>query len=837
MNRRKLGIIEYMTQTYRLYEYFLPKHYDLTLTLEREKRQFHGSVTIAGHKPHHNHPILLHAKDLTLHRVTVDGELSHVTPLAHDAHRLDIDLPRGDYTISVEFSGTITDPMHGLYPCYYERDGNKKELLATQFESHHAREAFPCIDEPEAKATFDLTLITEPDVTALSNMPIARCQKEDGRKKTSFTTTPRMSTYLLAFVVGELHASTAQSKNGVEVSVYSTLSQAKSTHQFALAEAVRLLDFYEDYFGVPYPLPTCYHVALPDFSALAMENWGLITYREGYLLTHETTPIDQQRYIATVIAHELAHQWFGDLVTMRWWDDLWLNESFANVMEYIALDNLHPDWHMWDDFAAKESTMALSRDQFASIQPVAYHVRTPDDIAAVFDKAILYCKGSRLIRMAITYIGEDAFRQALRQYFTDFAYGNTEGHDLWHAMHTASGKHIEALMEHWLTHSGLPIVSVVHTPKGYEISQHRFAVGRDSDNTLWPIPLAAAHEAFPDVLHDASMHQIEAASPQLNVGGVSHFVTQYDDVSFETMCQLARGDSLSSVERGMFLYETYLLTQSGRYSMAYLLGLLTSLADESSSAVWLTISEILDALNLIAPPDQFETYVRRLLRPSATHYAIDETQPDDANQRKTHGIINRLLVRYGDQHTIDHALAMYRQSMSLEDIEGDLQSALFLAVSRYGTTQDYARLVHLHTSTTNASLRDIVARALAAGSDTALMESWVRALHEPSTIKPQDVPTWFYYLMHNPVSREMTWQWLHDHWDWLLEHFGNGHALEKFPMYGAKTLYGDAWLRRYKTFFDTHDDPTIRRAVRVGIDEITARTAWADRDHKFLENL
>ncbi|MFZ1459138.1 MAG: M1 family metallopeptidase [Candidatus Saccharimonadales bacterium] len=831
-----------MTQTLRLYEYFLPKHYDLTLTIEREARRFHGRVVITGHKPHAVHPIMVHAKDLTIQAAMIGDTLVPTTPLRHDAVQIGDGLPAGDYDVTLEFSGTITDPMHGLYPCYYERDGEKHELLATQFESHHAREVFPCIDEPEAKATFDLTLETEADVTVLSNTPEkkmdeGRRTKEEGTKMTQFGTTPRMSTYLLAFVVGELHKTTATSQNGTEVSVYSTLSQAKSSHQFALDEAVALIDHYEAYFGVPYPLSKCDHVALPDFSALAMENWGLITYREGYLLAEDNTPVDQKRSIATVIAHELAHQWFGNLVTMRWWDDLWLNESFANVMEYMSLDALHPDWNVWDDFAAKESTMALGRDQYGSIQPVAYHVKTPDDIAAVFDKAILYCKGSRLIRMTIAYIGEEAFRAALKQYFTDFAYGNTEGHDLWRAMHAASGKHIEALMEHWLRHSGLPVVTVTSDGDSFAVSQHRLSVGHEAEGTHWPIPLAAADDHFPSLLHDHAAHDIAADSPQLNVTGVSHFVTNYDDAAWSQMLDLLDTGRLSAVERGLLLYEAYLLAQSGHTSSERLLDLLPHYAHEESSAVWLIISYVIAALSITAESivtrPEFDTYVQTLLAPASTTYNLAAAASDDT-ARKTQGIISELLISYGHAASVSAALDQFRQADDLSDLAGDLQPAVYGAVAAHGTKKDIIRLIHLHSTTRDAHQRDIISRALATSRDMTSLGIWINALSDSESVKLQDLPLWFYYLMRNPVSREATWQWLHDNWPWLLENFGNGHALEKMPMYAAKTLHGDEWLRRYREFFDTHDDPTIRRAVRVGIDEITARTAWIDRDHKVI---
>ena len=313
--------------------------------------------------------------------------------------------------------------MHGLYPCYFTHDGVKKQLFATQFESHHAREVFPCVDEPAAKAEYDLTLVTQTGITVLGNMPVKSEEENGDSRTTTFEKTPRMSSYLLAFVIGELHKKTARTKSGVEVNVWATPAQNENTLDFALDIATRSIDFYDEYFGVKYPLPKSDHVALPDFSSGAMENWGLITYRESCLLADpELTPESSRRFIATVIAHELSHQWFGNLVTMNWWNDLWLNESFANMMEYVAIDALHPEWRMWEDFATNEVTAALRRDSLDGVQSVQADVNHPDEISTLFDPAIVYAKGGRLLVMVRKLIGEEAFRAGLKSYFEKFAY-------------------------------------------------------------------------------------------------------------------------------------------------------------------------------------------------------------------------------------------------------------------------------------------------------------------------------------------------------------------------------------------------------------------------------
>lgn len=348
-----------MTELKRLYDTFHPEHYNLSIAIDRQARQFSGTVTIRGDILPGQTSVGLHSKDLLIDSVTYDGKKA-------DHHHGDndelwishADITPGNHIIVIGFSGNITDAMHGIYPCKYSLEGQTHELIATQFESHYAREAFPCIDEPEAKATFDLTLSTEPELTVLSNLHHTSQKLENGLLVTSFATTPRMSTYLLAWVVGDLHKKTAHTKSGVEVNVWATPAQRPESLDFALDHAVETIEFFDDYFGIPYPLPKSDHVALPDFSSGAMENWGLITYREVALLADPaTTTIASKQYIATVISHELSHQWFGNLVTMKWWNDLWLNESFATLMEYVAVDAIHPEWNAWLDFATQELSL------------------------------------------------------------------------------------------------------------------------------------------------------------------------------------------------------------------------------------------------------------------------------------------------------------------------------------------------------------------------------------------------------------------------------------------------------------------------------------------------
>jgi|GEM_PF-32096 len=470
----------------QLINFFAPEHYDLMLDINRIERKFSGTVKIRGKQT--GEEIRLHAKDLDISLATVNGEEVKLKKYENDEIGLKgAGQGEANCEIYLEFSGQITDSMHGLYPCYYEVDGEKKELLATQFESHHAREVFPCVDEPAAKATFDLTLITESDVEVLSNMPI-RSQdilQDLTLQKTTFETTPKMSTYLLAFATGDLQKVTAKTESGVEVNIYATKAQKAESLDFALETATRAIDFYDEYFGIKYPLPKSDHIALPDFSSGAMENWGLITYRETALLADKNTGLSSKQYIATVIAHELSHQWFGNLVTMKWWDDLWLNESFASLMEHISTDALFPDWQMWLGYETGDVVAALRRDALTGVQPVRQDVNHPDEISTLFDSAIVYAKGERLLKMCRAFIGEQAFRAGLQKYFAKFQYRNTEANDLWNCLSEASGQDIASLMTPWLTRPHYPIVCAGFDDKTGEITlkQEKFIASGKNQQT------------------------------------------------------------------------------------------------------------------------------------------------------------------------------------------------------------------------------------------------------------------------------------------------------------------------------------------------------------------
>lgn len=816
----------------RLIETFIPTNYSLTIEIDRKKRSFSGTVTIEGSSPKKG-KIRVHAKDLQLQTVLVDGKNMPFMPDIHDEIAIgDDSLASGHHVIVIGFHGLLNDGMHGMYPCYYQHDGKRKELIATQFESHHAREVFPCIDEPEAKATFDVTLITENDVTVLGNMPVIRQKVEHGKLVTTFDTSPRMSSYLLAWVYGELQSKSAITEGGVEVNIWATPAQPAKSLDFALDIATRTIDFFDEYFGIKYPLPKSDHVALPDFSSGAMENWGLITYREIALLADpKTTSVSSKHYIATVIAHELSHQWFGNLVTMKWWNNLWLNESFATVMEYIAVDALEPDWNVWLDFVSTESVMALRRDAIDGVQAVQVDVNHPDEISTLFDGAIVYAKGARLLRMLRAYVGDTAFRKGLGTYFKNHAYSNTEADDLWNALSAASGKDIASFMNTWISQPGYPVVTA--TPSG--ISQKQFFIGpHKRSKKLWPIPLAAISSKMPEMFDTAEKKLSIPAGTRFNPNDSAHFITHYSKSLMAPL--IAAVPLMTPTERLQLLHEQTLLARAGLISSAELIPLLSAYRDESNESVWdilaLTIGEL---KKFVQTDKKAEQALKQLAGELALQqferlgWEPKENEPEE--DTKLRATIVSLMLYAEEEAAVTHAHRLYK-STELRKINPELRASILAAVVRDSTNGAIVKeLIAVYATTHSADLQMDICNGITAIRSNSGINTVLRSITNSKIVRPQDVGRWFVYMMRNRYAADKTWHWMKDNWDWIEKTFGGDKNYDDFAVYSASGVMTREMLADYKKFFTPLAGlPTFQRVVPMGISEIEGRLDVIERD-------
>lgn len=820
-------------------EKFVPENYNIFLDINRTEKSFSGNVAITGEA--FDNVISFHQKDLTIATVLLDNQNLDFK-VDNQQESLSIDLPEtGTITLVIEFSGKITDNMTGIYPSYYTVDGMKKEVISTQFESHFAREAFPCVDEPEAKATFDLSIKFDQaaDEIVLSNMPEVDAERRKETGLWTFDTTPRMSSYLLAFALGDLQGKTASSKNGTEVGVFSTKAHNPKTLDFALDIAVRVIDFYEDYFGVRYPIPLSYHVALPDFSAGAMENWGLVTYREVYLLVDENSTVKSRQNVALVVAHELAHQWFGNLVTMKWWDDLWLNESFANMMEYVSIDAIEPSWNIFEDFQTTGVPLALQRDATDGVQSVHVAVNHPDEINTLFDPAIVYAKGSRLMHMLRRWLGDDDFRAGLKIYFEKHQYSNTIGHDLWDALSEASGKDVAAFMDAWLEQPGYPVVTAEVVDDTLVLSQKQFFIGEGQDqNRIWPIPLNTNWTGLPETLTEERLaipnfSQLAAQNEgalRLNTANTAHYITNYKGQLLKAVLnQLTELDTTSKLQ---VVQERRLLAESGEISYAELIPLLTKLTDETSYLVSEAIAQVVDGLDMFMDEDseaqaEFKALVNRLMQKNYDRLGFEpqvgESDEDEMVRQKAIS-----LMLYADNaDAVAKAEEIFdAHKENIESIPASIRLSVLANQVKHAETEELVSLyLDCYVKTNDGNFRRQLAAALSNTKEKATVERILGELKNKDVVKPQDLAmSWYRPFLNKDFSQGAFWNWACENWDWITSALGGDMSFDKFVIYPANTFKTPERLEEYKAFFEPQlDDMAISRNITMGIKEISAR--------------
>ena len=816
-----------MAEVKRFYETFHPDHYDIYLDISREKKSFHGKTIVVG--------------DAQEELVKLNQKYLKITSVRVDQKKADFDYNDkeevvnikagkvGKMKIEVDFEGKLTDSMMGIYPSYYEVDGEKKQLVGTQFETTFARQAFPCVDEPEAKATFALAIKFDekPGETIISNQPEEKFK--DGVHY--FKPTVRMSSYLVAFVFGDMQKKLTKTKSGVEIGVFATKAHKAKELDFALDIAKRSIEFYEDFYETPYPLEHSYQVALPDFSAGAMENWGCVTYREAYLLLDpDNTSLDMKQLVATVIAHELAHQWFGDLVTMKWWDNLWLNESFANMMEYVAIDALELNWKIWEMFQTFEVPAALQRDATDGVQSVHVMVNDPAEIDALFDSAIVYAKGSRMLVMVRALLGDKALREGLKNYFAAHKYSNATGDDLWNALGKASGLDIGAIMHSWLEQPGYPVVNAKVEDGKLVLTQKQFFIGKGKEvGRKWQIPLNANYAAVPKIMKDEELVVgdykdllANNGTPfRLNVGNNSDFIVKYDQTLLDDI--LSHVDELDAVDKLQLLQDFRLLAEGGQMSYADIVPLLPKFADSTSPIVNNALYRIMTTLrNFVTPGSDEEKQLKKL------YDLLSEKQvkrlgllpkvgeSNDDNLTRPYVVSDSLYADNDD--TINGLHAIYSEnSDNLEGISADIRSAVLVnEVKNFGNMTLFDKLLKKYQETSDASLKQDLCAGITSTKMPEIIDAIVDDFENAQVVKPQDLRAWYRNVLANPFGQEQAWNWIRLEWPWLEATVGGDMEFATFITVTANIFHTEERLKQFKDFFEPKiNTPGLTREIKM----------------------
>lgn len=831
-------------------ETFVPEHYDLFLDLNRADKTFSGKVTITGEAK--TSKISLHQKDLTVEAVEVAGQARPFT-LDKDNEALYIELEAaGAVVVTITYTGQITDNMTGIYPSYYTVDGVKKEIISTQFESHFAREAFPSVDEPEAKATFDLALKFDQaeGELALSNMPEIDVENRKTTGVWKFETTPRMSSYLLAFAAGDMQGITAKTKNGTLVGVYATKAHPESNLEFALDIAVRCIEFYEEYYGVKYPIPQSLHVALPDFSAGAMENWGLVTYREIYLLVDENSTALSRQTVALVVAHELAHQWFGNLVTMKWWDDLWLNESFANMMEYVSVDAIEPSWKIFEDFQTSGAPYALKRDATDGVQSVHVEVKHPDEINTLFDGAIVYAKGSRLMHMLRRWLGDDAFRKGLGAYFEKHQYGNTIGRDLWDALSQASGRDVAAFMDAWLEQPGYPVVTAKVENDCLILTQKQFFIGEHEEKgRLWPVPLNSNWQGLPDTLtterleipNYAALAAQNEGALRLNTENTAHYITDYQGELLDAL--LNNLSSLDNISKLQIVQERRLLAESSKISYADLLPVISKLANETSYMVVSAVSQVLEGLNRFVDEGSqtegdYKALLKILSQSNFDRLGFEKQAGESDEDEMVRQLIVGNMIKADDETAKAQASQIFdKYRDNLEKLPAAIRLQVLVNQIKHHESKELTKLyLDLYVASNDGSFKNALSTALSYTKNKETLDELLATWKDKFTVKPQDLSAWYARFLSRDFTQEAVWTWARENWDWIKAALGGDMSFDSFVISPAVIFKTEKRLAEYKAFFEPQlDDMAISRNISMGIKEIAARVELVKREKEAVE--
>lgn len=772
---------------YRLPRHLVPHRYELRLEPDLTSATFSGIAIITLTVTQATSMAVLNAVDLTISSATLKGpdgdRFEAAIELDQAMQRCQLTFPRpisvGESQLTLVFRGTLNDQLRGFYrSTYKDQSGAVHTLAATQFEATDARRAFPCWDEPDFKAVFATTLVIDPSLTAVSNTSVVSESIESGKKVMRFADSMKMSTYLVAFVVGELQATKPVFIGKAPLRLW-TVPGKQALTSFGREIAAASLKFFEEYYGIPYPGDKLDLLAIPDFASGAMENLGAITFRETALLVDERTGTHAERErVADVVAHENAHMWFGDLVTMSWWNGLWLNEAFATFMEMLAVDAWKPEWKRWDAFGVSRAA-AFSVDGLQSTRPIEYPVRAPKDADAMFD-VLTYEKGASVLRMLEQHIGPTVFRDGVRDYLRRHAYGNADTKDLWVSLGQAAKQAVPDLMDGWIFQPGYPLVTARQVSETeLVLSQQRFAYLSTSESTeqRWQIPIQIRMIAGGKIDHrrllltDRETHVSLPKGVQhlfVNEEGHGFYRVRYDSPLLQRLLE-AGVDRLAPSERFCLVSDVWATAICGLTPLSDYLHLTGHFIQERDKNVWAVLLDSFSFLNRIitaADRPALEAFVRARLTPAVSELGWIPQAGDDELARQLRGELIGALGKLGNDPVIQQqAVEQYRQyRLDQSRIDPNVIPALVSILAHTGDERRYNEFTdHSRTAATPQEERRYLFALAAFQSPTLLGRTLARTIN--GEIRTQDAPFVVSAVMGSVYGRDLAWEFVKTHWD------------------------------------------------------------------------
>ena len=844
-----------------------PTAYRLALTPDIEEFTFEGSETVDIDVIEPTTSITLNAIELDIHScvLTPNGGKS-ISPLSTTldekaetaTFQFGERIPAGRAILEIEFTGELNDRLRGFYRSRYtDVDGVERYLATTQFEPTDARRAFPCWDEPSAKATFDVTLVVPSDLEAVSNMPVASdTEAGAGLKTVRFQQTPVMSTYLVAFVVGDLVCVEGQADGGTLVRIWATRGKEEQC-RFALDVSVDLLSYFNDYFGIPYPLPKLDHLAIPDFAAGAMENWGAITYREiALLIDPDNSSLAARQRVAAIVSHEMAHMWFGDLVTMAWWDDLWLNESFASWMGDKAVDGLFPEWEIWTQFVSNDTNRGLSLDGLSSSHPIEQPVNNPAEIGELFD-AISYSKGAAVLRMLENFLGEEPFRRGLQSYLAAHEYSNARTEDLWAALAEASGQPVGAIMDTWTKQTGYPALDtqVRRDPRGLEIrlTQTRFKyediLGESGeDDSTWRVPLAIGASCIsrpaPTLMEGRSTTVALEASVddwvKVNPSQTGFYRVKYSPEELERLREPIRDLALPPPDRLGIQNDAYALARAGHIPAAHFLNIAGSYVNETDATVCADLATNLGAIDMLLRDEPsyagFQALGRRLFKPIGDRVGWDAGDGEREMDALLRSTALSQLAGYEDEDVLREGAGRFSAYVeNRASVAADIRGVVFGIAAKTGNRGVYDTIWRLYN---DSDLPEEKVRLLMSLGRFELPELLAETLDRSLSddVRAHDTISLVHSVAGNRSGRDQAWDFLKENWTEFDRRYGEGgFALMQLVSF-TSAFTTDEKREDVERFFRDNPAPAAERTIQQSLERIRINIAWLERNRDDLNS-
>ncbi|KAL0113903.1 hypothetical protein PUN28_011320 [Cardiocondyla obscurior] len=838
-----------------------PYHYDISLTPNLATFTFDGTESVHLNVESSTDTIVLNSLEINIKNATFNGndgkaiaakkiELSASEETAMLVFSEALPLGKSGY-LNIEFVGEINDKMKGFYRSKYS--GQDGYFAVTYLCPTSARMIFPCWDEPSLKATFDIHLVlpSQASLTGLSNMPVKSKIATGNYETLTFERTPIMSTYLVAVVVGDFDYIEDKSSDGVLVRVYVPKSK-KEQGQFALEVATKVLPYYKTYFGIAYPLPKIDLIAIADFSSGAMENWGLVTYRETCLLVDpQNTSAVRKQWIALIVAHELAHQWFGNLVTMEWWTHLWLNEGYASFVEFLCVAHLFPEYDIWTQFVTDTYIRALELDALKNSHPIEVPVGHPSEIDEIFDD-ISYHKGASVIRMLHAYIGDDDFRKGMNLYLKRHSYANAETEDLWAALEEASNKAVRKVMSSWTKRQGFPVVKVDYRQEGnnriLSLTQERFLADGSVDSTAnnaWLIPISVSSSQDPsktifDGILDAKSKEFviqnvpEGTWLKINPGTIGFYRTRYSQSALSLLLPAIKDHTLPPLDRLGLLDDLFAMVQAGYASTVEVLELMQAFQQEDNYTVWSTIVNILSKIGTLIShldfEDSFKAFGRNLFRDVNARLGWDPKPNESHLNTLLRSLVLGRMAALNDENTIEEAKRRFELHVNgTTTLAADLRSPVYRAVLCVGDINTYMTMIKLYKETDLQEEKERILRALGAIKDEALLRK-VLDFAMSEEVRAQDTVFAIMSVGLSYKGRLMAWNFFKENWKTLLDRYEGGFLLARLVKFTTENFVTEEQAKDVESFFEGHPTPGTERTVQQCVESIRLNVAWLARE-------